>query len=441
MRPDTALAAALADAMLSGPWTAGGLVTSTSATLGRSRGRPRWLRALAAEVLTGYPHPPADRPRELAAFLLNTTTLRRALARPRPPKAVRWTGTPTATVSRPFPTPRIDHVQDLADLLDVTVDGLVLLADPHHKARRATPRQIANYRYVWVHKSSGARLLEVPKVRLKEVQRNVLDSLLTPVPVHPAAHGFVSGRSARTGAAPHVGAAVVITVDLEHFFAAITAGRIWGVLRSAGFPEPVAHLLTGLTTHAAPVAALAAMPAGPDRDRDFRLRRRLARPHLPQGASTSPQLANLVAFSLDRRLAAYAAAAGATYTRYADDLTFSGGPALSRAADRLLATVTSIVRAEGFALNPAKTRRRGAHQRQSVTGIVVNDRPNLARPDYDRLRAILHDCAANGPAVANRDGHPDLRTHLQGRISWVTSLNPARGDRLRTTFDAIAWDS
>jgi hypothetical protein len=232
---------------------------------------------------------------------------------------------------------------------------------------------------------------------------------------------------------------LVITVDLEHFFAAVGAGRIWGVLRSAGYPEPVAHLLTGLTTYASSVSALTAMPTGPDPSRDFRLRRRLAAPHLPQGAASSPQLANLVAFSLDRRLDAYARAAGLRYTRYADDLTFSGGQALVRRAAALTVAVEKIVGQEGFRVNPAKTRQRRADQRQLVTGIVVNERVNLARPDFDRLRAVLHDCRVSGPVVANRQGHPAFREHLLGRISWATALNPGRGDRLRAAFDAIDW--
>ncbi|HEY5116030.1 MAG TPA: reverse transcriptase domain-containing protein [Nakamurella sp.] len=91
-----------------------------------------------------------------------------------------------------------------------------------------------------------------------------------------------------------------------------------------------AQVLTGLTTHASPVSALRSMPQGPGSSRDFRLRRRLAVPHLPQGAPNSPRLANLVSYSLDRRIDAYSRAAGIRYTRYADDLTLSGGPELPR---------------------------------------------------------------------------------------------------------------
>ncbi|WP_111767935.1 reverse transcriptase family protein [Nakamurella deserti] len=439
MSAETALASALAEAMLAGTWHRRGLIRAMSATLNRTSRRVRWVRPLAVEVLAAYPHPPLDRPRELAGFVGTTPAVQRALGRRRPPKALVRVATPTTTVSRPFPTPRVDHVAQLAEFLAVDPDELVLLADPQSRARRAPSRRIAHYRYHWLDKPAGARLLEAPKPRLKALQRKVLDGLLTPIPVHPAAHGFVPGRSAVTGAAPHVGAAVVVTVDLEHFFAAVRAGRVWGVLRAAGYPEPVAHLLTALTTHASPVATLSAMPPGPDRGRDFRLRRRLATPHLPQGAPTSPQLANLVAFSLDRRLDAYARAAGVTYTRYADDLTFSGGPELSRAAEALLHAVDGIVRAAGYRLNPAKTRIRRSHERQSVTGIVVNRHTTLARPEYDRLRAVLHDCVTNGPEAADRNGHDDFRAHLLGRISWVAALHPARGARLRAAFDAVAW--
>lgn len=77
--------------------------------------------------------------------------------------------------------------------------------------------------------------------------------------------------------------------------------------------------------------------------------------------------------------------------------------------------------------------------RQTVTGIVVNDRTNAARVDYDRLRAILHNAARTGAAAQNRGGHHDFHAHLLGRIAWVEALNPGRGRRLRTDFERIDW--
>jgi hypothetical protein len=287
------------------------------------------------------------------------------------------------------------------------------------------------------------RLLEQPKARLKAAQRRVLGEILSPIPVHPAAHGFVGGRSVRTHAAAHVGAAVVLRFDVEDFFVSLAAGRVYGVLRTAGYPEAVAHVLTGLTTNVVAAAAWAQIP--PPRGAALRhahalLGRRLAAPHLPQGAPTSPLLANLCAFSLDRRMAGLAAAFGATYTRYADDLVLSGPRRLVGQAPRLRAAVGAIVAAEGLRLNAGKSQVMTRAGRQRVTGVVVNERLNVPREDYDRLKATLHNALRHGPASQNREGVADFRGHLLGRIAWVAALNPARGARLRATFDAIAWE-
>ncbi|WP_205850140.1 reverse transcriptase family protein [Nakamurella flava] len=441
---DAIAGALLADA---DDWTASGLIGRVAVVFA---GPHDWVPRLVEQVLELYPRPPADRPRELQAVvgvLLNdlldpapdddgdepTTEIRPV------PRPVHWPVASTRTVRRPFATPPLDDAGDLAALLGVDLVQLTALADTRLRGRRARSEQIANYRYQWLDRPSGPRLLEAPRPRLLSAQRVVLHELLDLIPTHPAVHGFVSGRSVVTGAREHVGAETVLTLDLEHFFAAVTAGRIWGVLRSAGYPEPVAHLLAGLTTTATPVRVLTAMPPGPDPGRQFRLRRRLAVPHLPQGAPTSPALANLVAFTLDRRLAAYAAAVGLKYTRYADDLTFSG-PFRQRAHVRSFArAVGRIVADERFRINEAKTRWRGRHERQTVTGVVVNEHPAIARDEVDRLRAVLHDCRRSGPAAANRHGHPDFRAHLLGRISWVASVHPARGARLREQFDGIDW--
>ena len=156
---------------------------------------------------------------------------------------------------------------------------------------------LRHYRYTQVSRASGPpRVLEAPKPRLKALQRRLLHELLDFVPVHPAAHGFVGGRSARTHAAAHVGRRVVVRVDLEDFFAGVTAARVFGIFRACGYPEGVAHVLTGLCTNAVPPEQ--SVPG------HWRLSRRLAAPHLPQGAPTSPALANLAAFALDRRLRA-----------------------------------------------------------------------------------------------------------------------------------------
>jgi hypothetical protein len=166
---------------------------------------------------------------------------------------------------------------------------------------------------------------------------------------------------------------------------------------------------------------------------------RYALPHLPQGAPTSPALANLAAHALDRRLAGLAATAQASYTRYADDLVFSGGPELARQAERFAAQVGAIALEAGFALNHRKTRimRQGVSQR--AAGIVLNRHPNVPRREFDALKAILHNCLRRGPDGENREGLPDFRGHLRGRIAHQALITPARGARLLAQFEQIMW--
>jgi RNA-directed DNA polymerase len=175
-------------------------------------------------------------------------------------------------------------------------------------------------------------------------------------------------------------------------------------------------------------------------DACWRLARRLESRHLPQGAPTSPALANLAAFRLDVRLAALATTVGARYSRYADDLAFSGDAGLAVRARRLIRLVSRIAREEEFTLRAGKTRVMRRSSRQLLAGVVVNERPSVRRADYDRLKAILHLCGTLGPASQNTADHPDFRAHLLGRIAWVAHLHPARGAKLRALFEQIAWE-
>jgi hypothetical protein len=231
----------------------------------------------------------------------------------------------------------------------------------------------------------------------------------------------------------------VLKVDLKDFFPTVTAARVVALFLAAGYPEPVARLLAGLCTNRVPREVWEAPGAPGPGPETWRARRLYEQPHLPQGAPTSPALANLLAYRLDARLAGLAASAGARYTRYADDLVFSGGRDLEQSLRRFTAHASAAALEEGFAVNPRKTRvmRRGARQR--VAGVVVNDRPNVARDEFDRLKATLHNCLRSGPHAQNRDGHPDFQAHLAGRVAHVMMLNQIRGQKLRKMLGAIAW--
>jgi RNA-directed DNA polymerase len=401
--------------------------------------RPRWLRPLVRHVLATYRERPSDRRRELHAFIEHRLASVRTQQMPQVVRRL----LPQAEMGRMRrPVPDVATTPDLAAFLDLHLGELAWLADCRGLERTVADERLRNYRYAWIPRDRGLpRLIEQPKRMLKETQRRVLREILDRVPPHPDAQGFRRGHSVLTHARRHTGQEVVLRFDLEDFFASVSAGRVYGVFRGAGYPEEVAYRLTGLCTNVVPRTQWAARSCGDTRllGAWHRLGRRLATPHLPQGAPTSPAFANLAAFGLDRRLSALAASTGAVYSRYADDLTLSGGSWLTAHQLELRRLIVEIVRDEGFRLNDRKSRLVTGAGRQVVTGVVVNIRPNIARHEFDRLKAMLHDAVLNGPAAANRSREPDFRGHLLGRISWVESLNPSRGARLRRRFAAIDW--
>ncbi len=258
----------------------------------------------------------------------------------------------------------------------------------------------------------------------------MLRGVLDRVPVHAAAHGFVRGRSIRTFALPHVGHEVVLRLDLQDFFPGIRAARVAGFFRVAGYPEPVADRLAGICLNVAPRGVLRGF-AG--------VGELYGRRHLPQGAPTSPALANVLCARLDARLAGLAATAGGVYTRYADDLAFSGDGAFARGVLRFAAHVGAVALEEGFRVNHRKTRIMRQGVRQSLTGLVVNERLGVGRAEYDALKALLSNCVTKGPQEQNRESRGDWQAHLEGRVAFVESVHAERGARLRAMLARVEW--
>jgi RNA-directed DNA polymerase len=327
--------------------------------------------------------------------------------------------------------PELGSVAQLAQWLNLPTDYLSWLAPD-------TPLGAEHYRYrLQPKRSGGLRLLEAPKVDLKIAQRRLLSGLLQHVPVHESVHGFQCERSVVSHAAQHVGKAVVIRFDLQDFFGSVTAARVQAVWRTLGYPEGVARSLTALCTHRS--AEMIVQRLRDDGGLSWLGAKRLRAAHLPQGAPTSPVLANLCAFRLDLRLEGLAWVFGATYSRYADDLVFSGPQMLREQFRALSAWVAAVVSDEGFKLHPDKTRCLPQHGQQRITGVVVNTHLNVPRSDFDRLKACLHQCVYNGPAGQNMENVPDFRAHLLGSIAWVRQLNPSRAAKLMRLFERIQW--
>jgi RNA-directed DNA polymerase len=300
---------------------------------------------------------------------------------------------------------------DIAAALSLTIGQLRHLSQ--HRQRETVPHYIT---FAIPKRSGGERLIHAPKRRLKEVLRKLDRFLVRKLPKSEHAHGFVRGRSIASNAAAHVGKAVVLRFDIKNCFPTIHYGRVRGLLIALGYSYPVAASLAVLMTEAPrqPVAAegkLYHVPTGP----------RVC----VQGAPTSPGICNAVLLRLDRRLAGLARKHGFAYTRYADDLTFSGNDTAKIA--KLLKLVPTIVAAEGFAVNVEKTRIMRAGQRQSVAGVTVNKTMGLSRQERRKLRAALHRQKTKPADPTTSTGE---RLRLMGKLAYLAMLNKAQAAAL-----------
>jgi retron-type reverse transcriptase len=427
----------LAAAFLAGAWTPRALLRQAAIVLGlRSR---KLQRRLIAELIEATPDEYPPSPDWLVSFLLRSHPFKQ-VSRNRRSTRVFLAPARFAPAERfaSLDVPRLATPGDLAQWLEISIDQLNWLSDGRRQQGRTDIPILQHYRYSFMPKRSGPpRLIEAPKPKLMAIQRRMLYAMLDPMPVHDRVHGFVAGRSCLTAAQIHAGEHVVITVDLKDFFLNTRISRVHAIFRSLGYPWAVARALTGLCSASTPMSVFARLPAA--QRHDWLTQKIYQAAHLPQGAPTSPTLANLSAFRLDKRVAALARVYGAQYTRYADDLAFSGDHAFATSSTTFLSAVESIARDEGFLLHNQKTRVMRRCRCQRVTGLVVNDHINVPRTAYDELKAILYNCRKNGPDSQNRAGLRDFRAHLEGRVAWVEQVNIQRGQKLRRIFDEISW--
>lgn len=439
---DLTLLRVIAGGILTGEPTVSQIIARVSQILGK---RWRWLRPLAQRYVEASGRRTRPRRRDVVQFLQQDPGFKNAWSKHSHELSVqRWLTEPQnmqpVSAAENWDVPAIESIGALAEWLGLKPSELLWFADLKGFGCRSDRLKLRHYHYRILAKQYGnVRLIEAPKPRLKELQRQILSQILERIPPHPSVHGFVKGRSVRTFISPHVSQRVILRMDLRDFFPSFPAARIQTLFRTMGYPESVADMLGGVCTNAVARDVWNMPPFDADPCAWKEARTLHSKPHLPQGAPTSPALANLCSYRMDCRLTGLAKSVGAEYTRYADDLAFSGSKLFERRIERFSTHVAAILIEEGFTVHYRKTRVMRQGVRQHLAGLVANQHVNILRPDFDRLKATLTNCARLGPASQNREAHPHFRSHLEGRVGFVEMINPGKGKRLRAIFNQIEW--
>jgi len=326
---------------------------------------------------------------------------------------------------------KINSFTELADWLNLSITQLDWLADIK-RVDEYEAQKYRHYHYSLLKKRrGGVRVIESPKRRLKQVQRKIHSHILAKTSPHNAAHGFRQNRSCLSHAENHTGKRYIFSFDLANCFHSIDWYHVYKSFRNIGFSQEVAKTLSSLCTHRFNGSKSIL------KELDKTQQKLINKRHLAQGAPTSPALSNLVMHELDKRLDSLAKSLKLQYSRYADDLAFSGNS--HRDWRFLEPLIGSICIEQGFELNYRKSKILHAHQRQKITGVVVNQGANIDRRYYDRLKAILTNCIRHGVESQNIERHKDFSASLLGRIMFVTSLNKNRGKKLMALYRQIIF--
>lgn len=320
--------------------------------------------------------------------------------------------------------PIISTIGDLRKLFGIkssTQLGWLLTASPSTEV----------YETFTIPKSNGTtRVIEAPRPQLKKVQRQILDLILAKIPVHQAANGFVSGKSTKTNADPHVGKQIIIKFDLKDFFPTVHYWRVVGLFSQLGYDPGTLKLSTEDDSRsiAPALARLTTCTSDPNE---------YGKGHTPQGAPTSPAILNLICRGLDSRLAGIADSLGGNYTRYADDLTFSFNTAPN--IGKLKWWIDEICTQEGFSINHKKFRVFRRHKQQLVTGLVVNEHVSVPRKDRRKLRAILNNCEKFGLESQTRGKSvKEFIDYIRGWASYINMVDQKQGSKLLERVERLA---
>lgn len=303
----------------------------------------------------------------------------------------------------------------ISETLGVPVGKLYMLSNDRAPRKRRRKSKYTNYHTVIIHRGRGHRnrRLSVPNGFLKTVQRRILDCYLYKLDVSKFSTAYCRGRSLLDNASPHIGKEYIVKLDISHFFDDIDDDMVFMIMRQLGMSMPATSMLTNLCVHNG---------------------------RLPQGAPTSPYIANLVMKHFDEKLGLWCAENNITYTRYCDDITLSGDKKAIKNS-HLVSKIRQMLYRMGFTLNEKKTVFVSSSQQQKVTGIIVNEKPQISREMRRTIRQEVYYCTKFGATeCANRKGldisAKEYLHSLLGRISFALQIDLAN-DEMQDYFNTV----
>lgn len=268
-------------------------------------------------------------------------------------------------------------------------------------------------------KSGGVRHISAPYADLKFVQRWIYENILSRKldDISSCVHGFMpketdNVRNILSNAKIHSGTKWLINIDLSNFFDTIKYDSVWGYFKSLGYEDEVVTLLSKICTY---------------------------KHQLPQGAPTSPILSNLIARPMDDDLVSLANKYNCNYSRYADDITFSG---ISIRLQPTIREIYEIIYKHHFYPNKKKTKISYPGDRQMVTGLTVSNGIHVPKKYRKDVWKELYCCKKFGVENQKEFRHPAQGMYkywLLGRIMYVRSIEPDCGNKMLEEFNKLNW--
>ncbi len=340
--------------------------------------------------------------------------------------------------------PYFENLVELSEKIGKSISELRFLA-----FQRSVSKVSQYHNYYVPKKSGGKRLISAPKPKLKATQNWIKKHILDKINPSESVHGFIKQRSILTNAEPHQNKNLVISLDLKDFFPSISYKRVKGLFQKLGYSEQLSTIFALLTTHNevdklnVDGEVYYAQKVEKETGKAYRF--------LPQGSPASPAVTTLIAYKMDKRLEGLAKKMGFTYTRYADDLTFSSDLELNNSTDKIIGSllyfVKKVVTSEGFEVHPDKTHIMRKGNQQKVTGIIVNqnaeNKLGIDRKTLRKFRAFLHQTSKTGWLIDTQHkdkkwgNKPNPKQVALGFASFIKMVDAEKGEKFMQQINSI----